>query len=297
MKAPKSELVSRAGVHYAGYIFSLEGLIFRETGSTDVGIDGQLELVTSKGVATGLLVGIQIKSGDSFVNTDTQVFSFKASKEHFLYWKNLCIPAIGIVYSPTLRTASWFDLTEQAEKILNDDSTPIIRQTLDRTNIIDIDVGLAPLISKIYNYYKTPVEKTEIDKLLAIQERSDDETVTTKEASWKRLIVIFFSPDSDAETIGAVGYTLSWYFPTVSEEQKIQFKNRLQQLSLSELNRIVGAISLAMSRDRDDVMTLILDLLNYHSGIISLLEKLDAQNYILPKDKWLVEQMIECIRD
>ncbi|MCG5050385.1 DUF4365 domain-containing protein [Pectobacterium brasiliense] len=297
MKAPKSELISRAGVHYAGYIFSLEGLIFRETGSTDVGIDGQLELVTSEDVATGLLVGIQIKSGDSFVNKETRVFSFKANKEHFLYWKNLCIPAIGIVYSPALRTASWFDLAEQTEKILNGESPPVIRQVLDKSNIIDIGIGLNTLISRIHSYYKIPVEKSSINKLRIVQEQSNSETATTKEASWKRLIFIFFSPYSDAETIGEVGYVLSWYFPIVSDEQKVQFKNRLQRISLSELNRVVGAISLAMSRDRDDVMSLILDLLSYHSGIISLLKKLEAEGEILPKDKWLIEQMIEYISD
>ncbi|MGP3208677.1 DUF4365 domain-containing protein [Serratia marcescens] len=297
MKAPRSELISRAGVHYAGYIFSLEGLIFRETGSTDVGIDGQLELVTSEGIATGLLVGIQIKSGDSFVNKDTRVFSFKASKEHFLYWRNLCIPAIGIVYSPALRTASWFDLAEQTERILNDESPPVIRQVLNKSNIVDIGTGLATLISRIHNYYKIPVEKDSIVKLGSIQEQSDSKSIATKEASWKRLIFIFFSPDSDTETISSAGYALSWYFPSVSEEQKIQFKNRLQQLSLSELNRIVGAIGLAISRDRDDVMSLILDLLSYHSEIISLLHKLDTENFVLQKDKWLIEQMIEYIND
>jgi len=295
MKAPKSELISRAGVHYAGYIFSLEGMIFRETGSTDVGIDGQLELVNSDDVATGLLVGIQIKSGDSFVNKETRVFSFKANKEHFLYWKNLSIPVIGIVYSPALRTASWFSLAEQTEKILNGESAPVVRQVLDKSNIIDIDIGLATLISRIHSYYKIPVEKSSVDKLIKVQEQSDSETVMTKEASWKRLIFIFFSPYSDAETIGEVGYSLSWHFPIVSENQKIQFKNRLQRISLSELNRVFGAISLAMSRERDDVVSLILDLLAYHSNIISLLNKLETEGFVLSKDKWLIEQAIEYI--
>ncbi len=68
VKAPKSELVSRAGVHYAGYVFSTEGIIFRETSSSDVGIDGQLELVSDDGTATGMLLGVQVKSGDSFVD-------------------------------------------------------------------------------------------------------------------------------------------------------------------------------------------------------------------------------------
>jgi len=202
---------------------------------------------------------------------------------------------IGIVYSPALRTASWFSLAEQTEKILNGESAPVVRQVLDKSNIIDIDIGLATLISRIHSYYKIPVEKSSVDKLIKVQEQSDSETVMTKEASWKRLIFIFFSPYSDAETIGEVGYSLSWHFPIVSENQKIQFKNRLQRISLSELNRVFGAISLAMSRERDDVVSLILDLLAYHSNIISLLNKLETEGFVLSKDKWLIEQAIEYI--
>lgn len=54
MKTPKTELVSRAGVHYAGYVFSMSGITFKETSSSDVGIDGQLELVNDEGLATGI---------------------------------------------------------------------------------------------------------------------------------------------------------------------------------------------------------------------------------------------------
>ncbi|WP_220219642.1 DUF4365 domain-containing protein [Gilliamella sp. ESL0405] len=57
-------------------MFSSGGIIFRETSSTDVGVDGQLELVTLERTATGMLVGIQIKSGDSFVNKKIKFFFY-----------------------------------------------------------------------------------------------------------------------------------------------------------------------------------------------------------------------------
>ncbi|WP_270828343.1 DUF4365 domain-containing protein [Aeromonas sp. Y318-1] len=61
-------MTSRAGVYFSGYALSMSGMIFRETSSSDVGIDGQIELVNDDGSATGMLIGVQIKSGDSFVN-------------------------------------------------------------------------------------------------------------------------------------------------------------------------------------------------------------------------------------
>ncbi|HDZ9230225.1 TPA: DUF4365 domain-containing protein [Vibrio cholerae] len=293
VKAPKSELVSRAGVHYAGYVFSTEGIIFRETSSSDVGIDGQLELVSDDGTATGMLLGVQVKSGDSFVDNISGIFSFKSNKEHFEYWQQLRIPIIGVVYSPTLKKASWFDLTKHANLILKNDYPPVIKQEINESNVLEIGQGLTELIKLAHQYYELPVTKEDVEKLVDIQEQSVDAAQSSKEDSWKRLISIFFSSDSDSDVIGEVGYRLSWYFPTVSDSQKEQFKNRLKQLTLAELNRIFCAIKLAFERNRDDVVSLILDLVSYHPQITELFDKLEANGFIVSEDKWLLEQFKE----
>lgn len=293
VKVPKSELVSRAGVHYAGYVFSTEGIIFRETSSTDVGIDAQLELVSHDGTATGMLLGVQVKSGDSFVDNNSETFSFKSSKAHFEYWQKFRIPVIGIVYSPTLKKASWFDLTKHASVILESNKPPIINQKLNESNVLEIGQGLNELIKLTHQYYKLPVTREDVEKLVVIQKQVVDSTQSSKEDSWKRLISIFFSSDSDSDVIGEVGYRLSWYFPTVSDLQKEQFKDRLELLTLSEFNRIYCAIKLAFERNRDDVVSEILDLISYHPQIIELLEKLDANGFIASEDKLILDQLKE----
>jgi hypothetical protein len=295
MKAPKSELVSRAGVHYAGYVFSTEGIVFRETASTDVGIDGQLELISSDGVATGMLIGVQVKSGDSFVDSNSKVFSFKASKEHFGYWKRLCMPVIGVVYSPALKIASWFDLTKHSEGILKNNKPLVIKQVLNEQNAFEIGHRISHLKEWALEYYKQPVSKDDVEKLHIIQKEVTSDSLSSKEESWKRLISIFFSSDSDSEVIGEVGYQLSWYFPTVSEIQKNQFKDRLQILTLFELNRIFDSVKLAMERNRDDVVSHTLDLISYKPDITKLLDKLDDEGLINHQDKWILEQMKEYI--
>lgn len=297
MKATKSELVSRAGVHYAGYVFSTEGIIFRETSSTDVGVDGQVELVSDNGTATGMLLGVQIKSGDSFVDNNSEIFSFKSSKAHFEYWQELRIPAIGVVYSPTLKKASWFDLTKYANEILENDKPPVIKQRLNESNILEIGQGLNELIKLAHRYYELPVTKEDVEKLVVIQDQIVDSTHSSKEDSWKRLISIFFSSDSDSDVIGDVGYRLSWYFPTVSDLQKEQFKSRLNLLTLSELNRIFYAIKLAFDQNREDVVSLILDLISYHPKIIELLNKLDTNGFIASEDEWILEQLKEYLEE
>ncbi len=117
-RVPKSTITERIGVYYTGYLFSLSGVIFRETSNIDVGIDAQIELVDANGVATGKLSGIQIKSGDSFVDIETQKFTLQAKQRHYEYWTRYTLPVIGVVYSPTIKKAAWFNLTEYAHQIV-----------------------------------------------------------------------------------------------------------------------------------------------------------------------------------
>ena len=77
---------------------------------------------------------------------------------------------------------------------------------------------------------------------------------------------------------------MSWYFPTVSEIQKSQFKDRLQILTLIELNRIFDSVKMAIDRHRDDVVSHILDLISYKPDITKLLDKLDDEGFIKHQD-------------
>ena len=138
--------------------------------------------------------------------------------------------------------------------------------------------------------------KEDVEKLAAIQDQVVDCNVFSKEYSWKRLISIFFYSDSDSDVIGEVGYRLSWYFPTVSDLQKDQFKSRLNLLTLVELNRIFCAIKLAFDRNREDVVSLILGLISYHPQITELLGKLDENGFIASEDKWVLEQLKEYLK-
>ena len=58
--------VERVGVATAEKIINQLGLIFREQPIDDYGIDAQIETVKD-GYATGKLIAVQIKSGDSYI--------------------------------------------------------------------------------------------------------------------------------------------------------------------------------------------------------------------------------------
>lgn len=303
MKAPKSELISRAGVYYSGYVLSMSGIIFRETSSTDVGIDGQIELVDEDGSATGMLAGIQIKSGDSFVDHEQEKFTFKSSREHYKYWSDLTIPTLGIVFSPKLKTASWFILETHSEEILKNSDSCSITQKLNSYNKLDVEKSSSKHISDyIKKYYNRSITEAELNHFDAIRNDTNHKSIDDKPEievdeekmiAWKRLITAFFSSDSKPSIIYDVGYRLSWYLPMVNSEQKNLFKNRLNKMTTKELYNIFKGIKFAYKHECERGFELITDLLSYNKNIINMLSALKTSKYPTKSETILIQEIIE----
>lgn len=295
-KTPDTEFISRAGVHYTGYICALAGIIFRETSNTDVGIDGQIELIDNNNEATGMMAGIQVKSGDSFANLESKVFTFRAKRKHFEYWERYRQPVIGIVFSPSLKKAVWFDLSKHSKIILSEGMSLEIKEILDTQNELEPLNGAPTLVELIKKYHGIAVSEEDAIRIAYIQEELDKNTATErldKETSWKRLITIFFDSISPPTVIAEVGYRLSWYFPSTTEEQKEFFINRMVQVTDEELVRIIIAVHQTLIDIREDVATLIIDLITYLPDHVNRLKIIEQSN-LIPDDKlWALRQTIE----
>ena len=90
----------RAGVHRVGLNVS-DSLkwIFREQPTDDYGIDGHIELVDDDQYVTGRLIGVQVKSGDSYLyevaRSKTEPgWHYRADSNHLAYWLGHCLPVI-----------------------------------------------------------------------------------------------------------------------------------------------------------------------------------------------------------
>jgi Domain of unknown function (DUF4365) len=299
-KTPDTEFTSRAGVYYTGYACSMAGIIFRETPNTDVGIDGQIELVDDENKATGMMAGIQVKSGDSFVDPETKTFTFRAERKHFEYWKRFCLPVIGIVFSPTLMKAAWFDLSKYSKVILSEEKPLEIKEILNRQNELEPLNGIPSLVRCIKEYHGFAVYQEDVDRIAHIQEEPEEDTEIDrldKVTAWKRLVTIFFASDSAPDVIADVGYRLSWYFPSVADERREFFIGRIVRVTDEELVRIVGAVHQALIDDRDDVANLIIDLIRYLPKHVVRLNTLEQSNLIPADQLWVLNQVIECLSE
>jgi Domain of unknown function (DUF4365) len=109
-KAPPNLAQERLGITAVALAAARLGLIWRETLSVDVGIDGHLEFVDADGHATGQLVAVQVKSGSSYFATeDAQSWRFSPQAKHRAYWEHYPLPVLLVLYSPENDSGYWVD--------------------------------------------------------------------------------------------------------------------------------------------------------------------------------------------
>jgi len=107
MKWKKTQQTANAGVVFVESVVNAHGSIYRPVHQeTDVGIDGYIELVNVE-KATGRIVAVQIKSGDSYFSSGDREFVVSVDQRHLDYWESYMVPVVLICYSPTRDIGAW----------------------------------------------------------------------------------------------------------------------------------------------------------------------------------------------
>jgi hypothetical protein len=107
MKILESAETERIGVSAVQLQFTKLGYIFREQTISDYGIDAQIEFKI-EGKASGKLIGLQIKSGDSyFAEESDDYFVYRGKIEHLKYWTEHSLPVIIILHDLRSEISYW----------------------------------------------------------------------------------------------------------------------------------------------------------------------------------------------
>ncbi len=116
MKAQQSDHTEREGIHLSGLRLTRAGFAFREQHELDYGIDAIAEL-TENEQATGRLIALQIKSGDSYTREiiDTSIV-FRFDDRHYQYWIDHVLPVVACVGDPKTDTVYWETVTVDTAK-------------------------------------------------------------------------------------------------------------------------------------------------------------------------------------
>ncbi|GBQ42112.1 hypothetical protein CFR79_14575 [Komagataeibacter saccharivorans] len=89
-------------------------LIWRETSTGDFGIDGHIEFLDENSEPTGMMVGVQVKSGQSYFISETDYsVSYTANKKHQKYWEHYPVPVLLILHHPDRKETFWVDARQE----------------------------------------------------------------------------------------------------------------------------------------------------------------------------------------
>ena len=117
---------SRTAVTERGGVNAVEAacldlnLIWRDLLQEDVGVDGTIEIAIGD-FPSGKLVGAQVKSGRSYIRSETsETFKFYPRADDLAYWRQLSIPLFLLVHDPDAKATYWLDVTHYVEERADD---------------------------------------------------------------------------------------------------------------------------------------------------------------------------------
>lgn len=96
-----------AGVGLARFVIGRElGWAFRELPTMDFGVDAEVERLDA-GSATGQLIGLQIKTGDSYFSPHPEGWVYRPKDRHVTYWLGHSLPIVVVLVDPESMQLYW----------------------------------------------------------------------------------------------------------------------------------------------------------------------------------------------
>ena len=90
-------------------------LIWRETSTGDFGIDGHIKFLDENSEPTGMMVGVQVKSGQSyFIGETDYTVSYTVNEKHQKYWEHYPVPVLLILHHPDRKETFWVDARQES---------------------------------------------------------------------------------------------------------------------------------------------------------------------------------------
>jgi len=278
--------MSRIGIALIDGICARARQIWRETPHTDVGLDGTIEFKDGER-ATGVFLGVQVKTGVSYLSEDGETFTLKGDQEHFAYWASCSIPVIGVVVDPVREIAMWVDMTAlcSIDRIAGGPYTASIARSPESAFTVEaVAERLKQLASSYSNQRFTQFQFEALRRHLAKEETAGaiktdgiQGTEPPQRLAWNMLCADFCSPRLTPEEAASIGQRLAWYFPTVPDSLKEQVQHMLAGLDDGQLARAIVAARAALDVDRDDVAELVAELIakipRARERMLSLLER------------------------
>ena len=166
MKWTKKNQTAIEGVLHVASVVNDHGSVFRPVHQeTDVGVDGHIEFAQAE-VATGKLVAVQVKSGDSYLANNGIEFRVPVDRRHMDYWSTYPLPVILVCYSPIEKAAAWICIKTYVEIEQYHERMPIASIRVPRSSNFDVQALTCKIANLADEYADRRILIDCIDKCL-----------------------------------------------------------------------------------------------------------------------------------
>ena len=261
MSGAESEFRGAAGVQIVGAIFSRARQEFWPTAPPERGVDAIVG-VCIEARRTGAFVAVQVKCGASYFRADGTP-TLKATQSHFAYWRQARLPVVGIVVDEGSGEASWVYLNDPGafgQRSAGTSVAPSVAaaQRLDASNALQM---LRAVLSE-YEGGRRALEPVDSADYRGVDVDGGEPRLDERQ-TWTLLLERFTSESIPVASRINAGHRLSWYFPTVGEEQRDETFARMSSLTDVALAAILDCIGSLIESDSPDSATLVAEMLNY----------------------------------
>ncbi|MEN6463422.1 MAG: DUF4365 domain-containing protein [Syntrophomonas sp.] len=112
MKNNENKSIGKIGVSKVSIVVNQANCLFHKIElENDIGNDAFIEFISGS-ESTSFCIAAQIKSGISYVRANGEETFIPTDKEHLIYWNNLNLPVVGLVYNPKNDIIYWVDIKE-----------------------------------------------------------------------------------------------------------------------------------------------------------------------------------------
>ncbi|MBS1972322.1 MAG: DUF4365 domain-containing protein [Bdellovibrionales bacterium] len=101
----KSHIGAKGEAHLKSTIFNDIGWIYRPQPESDIGIDGEIEILDEKNHSKAVLAKVQVKTSEEIKNLDN--IKVPVDEPHLVYWSRFRIPVLLVAVDLKTKTSYW----------------------------------------------------------------------------------------------------------------------------------------------------------------------------------------------
>lgn len=300
----ETDHTERIGIAELMKICAQASQIFREVNLHDVGIDGFIEIALD-GAATGVLIGVQVKSGDSFANKEGSRFRIQTDRSHLLYWSGCSFPVIGVIHAPSSSRTVWIDITGQSTEQRIDSGPYSLTVDYDSETVLTaeslqskvIPLALDHLTSTLrHNEASERVERCKTRWRTSLPEPRVPTSPKERLEAWQELVDYLVSPSISLHELADVANRLSYYLPSGEDERLRILDAALGACSDHQIRRLIGAADVALEVDSYFAHA-VTEVVSHIPQVEKRLEELLKADEISPSHRETAIQILEFFQE